>query len=94
MNAVFWDVAPCGCCYNRHFASIFRVERTRELGTLAVTSNWSTLVTANVVPSSLILSTLKMEAKRRFLHDLYGATSQNTAFFTVTAVKTSNLTQH
>jgi hypothetical protein len=29
--------------------------------------------------------------KRRFTQDLYGATSQKTAFFIVTAVKTSNL---
>jgi hypothetical protein len=30
--------------------------------------------------------------KRRLTQDLRGATSQNTAFFIVTAVKTSNLT--
>jgi hypothetical protein len=30
--------------------------------------------------------------KRRFTQDLHGATSQKTAFFIVTAVKTSNLT--
>jgi hypothetical protein len=44
-------------------ASIIRVTRIGELGTtLAVTSNRQTLVTANVVPSSLILVTLMMEA--------------------------------
>jgi hypothetical protein len=37
-------------------------------------------------------STLKMEAKRRFKEELHGATSDKTAFFIVTAVKTSNLT--
>jgi hypothetical protein len=48
-------------------ASIIRVTRINELGiTLAVTSNrhsvcWL-LITANVVPSSLILVTLMMEA--------------------------------
>jgi hypothetical protein len=44
--------------------SIIRVTRICELGvTLAVTSNRrKLLVTANVVPSSLILSTLMMEA--------------------------------
>jgi hypothetical protein len=31
--------------------------------------------------------------KRRFTQELHGATSQKTAFFIVTAVKTSNLTQ-
>jgi hypothetical protein len=39
-NAVFWDVTPCGSCKNRCFASIIRVRRIGELGTiLAVTSN-------------------------------------------------------
>jgi hypothetical protein len=43
-------------------ASIVMVEAIREVGrTLAVTSNW---VTANVVPSSLILSTLIIDAIR------------------------------
>jgi hypothetical protein len=42
-NAVFWDVAPRDSCKNRRFASIIRVTRIGELGTLAVTSNRSTL---------------------------------------------------
>jgi hypothetical protein len=54
------------------------------------------LVTANVIPSSPILVTLKTEAlrssERRFLQEPHGVTSQKTAFFIVTAVKTSNLT--
>jgi hypothetical protein len=54
------------------------------------------LVTAKVVPSSLILSTLIvviLPPKRRFLQDPQGVTCQKTLFFIVTAVKTSNLTQ-
>jgi hypothetical protein len=51
-------------------ASIIRVTRIGELGTLAVTSNRCTLrrllVTATVVPSSTILVTLMMEALRSF----------------------------
>jgi hypothetical protein len=45
-------------------ASIIKVERISELGTLAVTSNWAIklLVTANIVSSLLALSTLMMEA--------------------------------
>jgi hypothetical protein len=44
-------------------ASIIRVTRIGELGTLAVTSNLRRLlVTADVVPSSQILVTLMMEA--------------------------------
>jgi hypothetical protein len=55
------------------------------------------LVTANVVPSSLILVTLMKEALRssglRFLQESHGVTSQKTPFFIATAVKTSNPTQ-
>jgi hypothetical protein len=43
------------------------------------------LVTANVVPSSLILVTLP---KRWFLQDPHGITSEKTPFFIVTTVKT------
>jgi hypothetical protein len=50
------------------------------------------IVTANVVPSSLTLSNLMMEAihfsERRFLQEPHGVTFQTTAFFIVTAVKT------
>jgi hypothetical protein len=56
------------------------------------------LVTANVVPSPPILVTLMMEAirssKRRYLQEQHGVVFQKTAFFIVTAVKTSNLTLH
>jgi hypothetical protein len=54
------------------------------------------LVTANVVPSSPIV-TLMMEAlsssETSFLQEIHGVTSQRTQFFIVTAVKTSNLTE-
>jgi hypothetical protein len=54
------------------------------------------LVTANIVPSSPIVVALMMEAirsnERWFLQEQQGVTSQKTAFFIVTAVKTSNLT--
>jgi hypothetical protein len=47
---------------------------------------------ADIVPCSPILFTLMMEAlvppKRRFLQEPHGVTSQKTAFFIVTAVKT------
>jgi hypothetical protein len=72
-NTVFWKwrlvSLPRIDISEKIIASIIRVERIRELGTtLAVTSNWSTLrwnttylVTANIVPSSRILSTLMTE---------------------------------
>jgi hypothetical protein len=53
------------------------------------------LVTANVVPSSLFLPwwwIWYVLPKRRFLQEPHCVTSHNTAFFVVTAAKTSNLT--
>jgi hypothetical protein len=89
-------------------ASIVRVTRICELGTLAVTSNRRTLrrntnslqssmllVTANV-PRSPILVTLMKEAlsssETSVLTRATRRTSQKTPFFIVTAVETSNLT--
>jgi hypothetical protein len=46
-NAVFWNVTPCDSCKNgvleESISSIISAKRNSELGTLAVTSNWSTL---------------------------------------------------
>jgi hypothetical protein len=54
------------------------------------------LVTASVVPSSLILVTLMKEAltssERQFLHEQHSVTLQKTSFFILTTMKTSNLT--
>jgi hypothetical protein len=86
-----------------HSASIIRLTRIGELGTLAVTSKdfaflrsvCRLLVTAEV-SSSPILVTLMMEAlsssETSVITEPYGVTFQKTAFFLVTAVKTSNLT--
>jgi hypothetical protein len=63
-------------------ASMRRVTRIGELGTLVATSNRRTLLVAAV--------TLLMEAIH-FLHETHGVTSQKTEFFIDTAVKTSNL---
>jgi hypothetical protein len=52
-------------------ASFIRVTRIGELGTL---------VTASVVPSSLILVTL-IPPNRRFLQEPHGVTSQKTPFY-------------
>jgi hypothetical protein len=79
-NAVFWDVTPYGFCEEEHFASIIRVKRISELGTtVAGISNctrWEGLLTHIVPP------------KPRFSQEPHGVTSQKTAFFMVTAVKT------
>jgi hypothetical protein len=69
-------------------ASIYRVTRIGELGkTLAVTSNRHTLrrnvdeltLTANAVPSSLIVFTMLMEATRSS-QETQGVTSQKTGY--------------
>jgi hypothetical protein len=74
-------------------ASIIRVTRINDLGTLAVTSNLRSvlrlLVKAYVVPSSPILVTLMMEGLRSYETSVR-TTSQTTPFFIITAVKTSN----
>jgi hypothetical protein len=80
------------------------VTRIGELGTLAVTSIVflrrvrRLLVTANAVSSSPTLVTLMMDALSSYETSVLtrdtGITSQKTAFFIATAVKTSNLTQH
>jgi hypothetical protein len=76
--------------------SIIRWTIMGELGTtLAVTKNRGTLREILVVPRSPILVTLMMEALRptetRLLQETRGVRSQKTAFFVVTAARTSNL---
>jgi hypothetical protein len=57
-TAIFWDVMPTDVSEERIF-SVIKVKRNSELGTtVAVTTMLLLLVTANVVPSSLILLTL------------------------------------
>jgi hypothetical protein len=72
-NGVFWDVTRVALVRTdiskERIASIIRVTRNGELGTLAVTSNRRSvhrlLVTANL-PSSPFLVTLMIEALRSF----------------------------
>jgi hypothetical protein len=69
-NRVFWDVDTCCSCTDRRFGDVYHFHHQGEkinweLGTLAVASNSSTLqllVTVDVVPRSLILFNLMMEA--------------------------------
>jgi hypothetical protein len=53
-NAVFWDIKPSGCCKNRGFRGMYRLHHQGD----------KLLVTGSVVPSSLILVILVMEAIR------------------------------
>jgi hypothetical protein len=69
-NAVFWDVTTCGSVRTEFTeelsASIIRVTRIGELGTLAVTSNRrrlrASVASYGYVPSIPILVTLMMDA--------------------------------
>jgi hypothetical protein len=87
-NAVSWDVASYRSCVNRCFGGTYRLHlqgRARNQQSAATCSRWFL---------ACGFSTLKMEAIRSSeTQDLHGATSQKTAFFIVTAVKTSNLTK-
>jgi hypothetical protein len=89
-NVVSWDVASCSSCVNRHFGGTYhlqlQVRKIREQGTNV--SRW-----LQASSSLTDFSTLKMKAKRRFTQELHGATSQKTAFFIFTTVKTSDLTK-
>jgi hypothetical protein len=97
-------VTPCGSCKTRHFGASYHFHhqdgknQELQLKLLFSGSVLQLVVTANFVPSSLILFILMLEPilppKRRLLQESGGVTSQNTAFFIVTALKTSNLTRH
>jgi hypothetical protein len=76
-NAVFWGVAPCRCSgLNRRFGGSYRLLTLVFRSRIFLPWRWRQYD----------------RPKRRFnpLH-LHGATHQKTAFFIVTAVKTSNL---
>jgi hypothetical protein len=76
-NYVFRDVALCRSCVNRSFGGTYRHLLTGG-GRARSFGLWRW---GRFVPP-----------KRRFTQNLLSATSQKTAFFIVTAVKTSNLT--
>jgi hypothetical protein len=65
-NAVFWDVTYCGSCKNRYFGGSYRLHPQGENNqrNVILRSVVQLLATANVVPSSLFLSTLMLEAIR------------------------------
>jgi hypothetical protein len=81
-NAVFWDVAPSGFCFNRRsgatFASKFRAERIIVLRKMRAVTR-SMLDTVNFISSSQILSITEMEAisssGKWFQHEPHSATS-------------------
>jgi hypothetical protein len=62
-NGIFWDVTPCGSCKNRRFGGTYQFHQQgdKNSGTVFILSVRQSLVTANIVPSFLILVTLMME---------------------------------
>jgi hypothetical protein len=68
-NAFFWDVARCGSCKNRRFGETYRLDHRYHENRRArkfLRGLLQLLITANVVPCSLILFTLMMGAIRSF----------------------------
>jgi hypothetical protein len=93
--AVFWDVMPFDSCKNRRYRGTYSLRhQDGKNGDEMLTflhGMLQLLVSANVVPSSLIPFTLFLP-KRRFLQEPRDITSQKMVFFVVTAVKTAPLT--
>jgi hypothetical protein len=87
-------VTPCGSHENQRFGGTYYQYHQDEKKQLAYVFNLQ--VIANVVPRTLILFTVMLEAIRSsetsFLEALHGVTSKMTALFLVSAMKTSNLT--
>jgi hypothetical protein len=77
-NAVFWDVTPCGSFKNQRFGGMQRINHQVDKNLRARN------VSSNLEPKHC----------SRFLQEPRGVTSQKTAFFIITPVKTSNLTIH
>jgi hypothetical protein len=84
-NADVWNITPCSSCENRSFRERYHLYHEGDKNRRARNVNNNYLVTMNVVPNSLILVTLMMEAilplKHRFLQELHCITSHKLAFF-------------
>jgi hypothetical protein len=67
-NAIFWDVMPCGSCWDRRFIGKYRLhhqgDKNRRASIIFLRSVIRLLVTASIVPRSPIFVTLLMEAIR------------------------------
>jgi hypothetical protein len=93
-NAVFWDVAPCRSCeMDRRFGGTYclhlQVEKSASeepawASSSRPAADFSTWRWRQYVPPK----------RRSISQDLHGATSQKTAFFIATAMKTSNPTYY
>jgi hypothetical protein len=62
-NAVFWDVMPCDYCKIPRFGGMYHLHYQGEKNQqIFLRSMLHLLGTANIVPSSMILVTLMVEA--------------------------------
>jgi hypothetical protein len=90
-NAVFSGVTPCDSCKNRRFGRTYRFHNHSD-------KNRRALVASYGERFSYLADSLNSDdggdvlPKRRFLQEPNGVTFQKTAFFIVTAMKSSNLT--
>jgi hypothetical protein len=94
-NAVFWGSAPCRSCVNRRFGGRYCLRlqgrKIRKRG--ASVSRWLQSTAGSSLADFLPWKWRRyLPPKRLFTQDLHGAKSQRAAFFIVTPVKTSNLT--
>jgi hypothetical protein len=94
-NAVFWDVVPCRYFVNRRFGGTYRLHLQGMRNLRAMNQREQVAVVWFIARGFLIPWRCRryLPPKRRLTKYLHGATSQKTAFFIVTAVKTSNLTR-
>jgi hypothetical protein len=96
-NAVFWDVTPPGSCKNRCFGGTIRFHHEGEKNAKKrrFRNVFQLLVTDNLIYRTPNVFTLMREAiistESRLLQQPHCVTFQKTAFFIVTAAKTSNL---
>jgi hypothetical protein len=89
--AIFWNVTLCGSCKILYFGGLYYLSHQKLLCNML-----QLIVTANIVPNSLIFSPWScrryVPLKHWFIQEPHGITSNRMAFFIVTATKTSNLT--
>jgi hypothetical protein len=89
-NAVFWDVGPCRWCMNRRFGGKYRLhlQDIKICERKTSVSRWSAATWSRWFLARKFF--YPEDGGDTFLRNV--GTSQNTAFFIVTVVKTSNLT--
>jgi hypothetical protein len=88
-NAVFWNITKCDSCNNRRFGETYRLHYQGDKNRRGRNN-----VSSNYQPKHPKDGGNMFLRIRPFLHESQDVTSQKTAFFIATAVKTKNVTQH